>query len=37
VGETLVKLTEYNPKNKRIFAKGENCFVHFDANATHIL
>ena len=37
VGETLVKLTEYNPKNKRIFAQGENCFVHFDANATHIL
>ena len=36
-GFILVKLTEYNPKNKRIFAQGENCFVHFDANATHIL
>ena len=37
VGNTLVKLTEYNPKNKRIFAAGEQCFVHFDESAVHVL
>ena len=37
VGNTLVKLTEYNPKNKRIFTTGEQCFVHFDESAVHVL
>ena len=37
VGNTLVKLTEYNPKNKRIFTAGEQCFVHFDESAVHVL
>ena len=37
VGNSLVKITEYNPKNKRIFAEGEECFVHFDEDAVHVL
>ena len=37
LGSTVVKLTEYNPKNKRIFGQGEKCCIHFDENATHIL
>ena len=37
VGNTLVKLTENNPKNKRIFAVGEECCLRFDPDAVHIL
>ncbi len=37
VGNTLVKLTENNPKNKRIYAVGEECSLRFDPDAVHIL
>ena len=37
VGDTLVKLTENNPKNKRIYAVGEECSLRFDPDAVHIL
>ncbi|MBE6913576.1 MAG: ABC transporter ATP-binding protein [Ruminococcaceae bacterium] len=37
VGDTLVKLTEYDPKNRRIYAVGENCFLAYQPNAVHIL
>ena len=37
VGDTLVKLTENNPKNKRIYAVGEECCLRFDPDAVHIL
>ena len=37
VGDTLVKLTETNPKNKRIYAVGENCTLKFEPDAVHIL
>ena len=37
VGDTLVKLAENNPKNKRIFAVGENCFIDFEAGSVHVL
>ena len=37
VGDTLVKLSEYNPKNKYIFSVGESCFLHFDPDSVHIL
>ena len=37
VGDTLVKLSEYNPKNKRIFAVGESCFIDFDTQSVHVL
>ena len=37
VGETLVKLTDYNPKNKRIYRVGEACSLVFDPESVHIL
>ncbi len=37
VGGTLVKLTDYNPKNKRIYQVGETCSLVFDPASVHIL
>ncbi len=37
VGNTLVKLTDYNPKNKRVYQVGESCFLAFDPESVHIL
>jgi len=37
VGSTLVKLTDYNPKNKRIYQVGEKCSLVFDPESVHIL
>ncbi len=37
VGDTLVKLTENNPKNKRIFNVGESCFLDFERESVHVL
>ena len=37
VGDTLVKLTDPNPKNKRIYKVGERCRLVFDPESVHIL
>ena len=37
VGNTLVKLTDYNPKNKKIYAVGDKCSLVFDPESGHIL
>ena len=37
VGETLVKLEEHNPKNKRIYRVGESCRLVFEPASVHIL
>ena len=37
VGDTLVKLTDPNPKNKRVYQVGENCCLDFAPDAVHIL
>ena len=37
VGGTLVKLTDYNPKNKRIYQVGEKCCLVFEPSSVHIL
>jgi len=37
VGDTLVKLTDSNPKNKRIYQVGERCFLTFAPDAIHVL
>ena len=37
VGGALVKLTDYNPKNKRIYQVGEKCCLAFDPESVHIL
>lgn len=37
VGNTLVKLEEHNPKNRRIFSVGETCTLAFEPESVHIL
>ena len=37
VGNTLVKLEEHNPKNKHIYAVGDNCSLVFDPKSVHVL
>ena len=37
VGNTLVKLEEHNPKNKRIYQVGESCRLVFEPESVHIL
>ena len=37
VGDTLVKLTDPNPKNKRIYKVGERCHLVFDPEGVHVL
>ena len=37
VGDTLVKLTDPNPKNKRIYKVGERCRLVFDPESMHVL
>lgn len=37
VGDTLVKITDFNPKNKRIYSVGENAYVAFEKENVHVL
>ncbi len=37
VWDTLVKITDFNPKNKKIYQVGDSAFVAFDVENTHIL
>ena len=37
VGDTLVKLTDPNPKNKRIYQVGDTCRLVFDPESVHVL
>ena len=37
VGDTLVNLTDPNPKNKRIYKVGERCRLVFDPESVHVL
>ena len=37
VGNTLVKLEEHNPKNKRIYRVGESCHLVFEPESVHVL
>ena len=37
VGNTLVKLEEHNPKNKRIYQVGETCSLVFEPDSVHVL
>ena len=37
LGDTLIKLEEHNPKNKRIYEVGEECSLVFDAESVHVL
>ncbi len=37
VGDTVVKLEEHNPKNKKIYAVGDKCSLVFEADSVHVL
>ena len=37
LGDTLIKLEDHNPKNKRIYEVGEECCLVFDADSVHVL
>ncbi len=37
VGDILVKITDYNPKNKRVYAVGETAWVTFEKENVHVL
>ena len=37
VGDTLVKITDFNPKNKKTYQVGDNAFVAFEQENVHIL
>ena len=37
VGQTLVKITDFNPKNKKVYQVGDTAFVDFEKENVHIL
>ena len=37
VGDTLVKITDFNPKNKKIYNVGDKAFVKFDPDSVHVI
>ncbi len=37
VGDTLVKITDFNPKNKKIYQVGETAWLSFDKENVHVL
>ena len=37
VGDTLVKITDYNPRNKKVYAVGDTAWVAFDKENVHVL
>ena len=37
VGDTLVKITDFNPKNKKVYEVGDKAFVKFDAESVHVI
>lgn len=37
VGDTLVKITDFNPKNKKIYNVGDKAFVKFEADSVHVI
>ncbi|MCR5487852.1 MAG: ABC transporter ATP-binding protein [Lachnospiraceae bacterium] len=37
VGDTLVKITDFNPRNKKIYGEGDRARVAFDPENVHIL
>ena len=37
IGDTLVKIQEYNPKNKKIYNVGDTVFLNFEENTLYAL
>ena len=37
VGNTMVKITDFNPKNKKIYNVGDSAWVAFEKESVHLL
>ena len=37
VGNTLVKITDFNPKNKKVYEVGDKAYVKFDVDSIHVI
>ena len=37
VGDTMVKITDFNPKNKKVYEVGDQAYVAFDPKNVHVL
>ena len=37
VGNSLVKITDFNPKNKKVYEVGDKAFVKFDSDSVHVI
>ena len=37
VGDTMVKITDFNPKNKKVYEVGDRAYVAFDPQNVHVL
>ena len=37
VGESIIKIQVFNPKNKKIYKEGDKCYMAFSSNNIHIM
>ncbi len=37
VGNTLVKLEDHNPKNRKVYAVGDGCYLNIDTDSLHVI
>lgn len=37
VGDTLIKMEDHNPKNRKVYASGEECYLSFDTESLHVI
>lgn len=37
VGDSIIKIQIFNPKNKKIYSEGDTCFMTFESNNIHII
>jgi iron(III) transport system ATP-binding protein len=37
VGDTLVKITDFNPKSRKIYQVGDQAWVDFERDDVHVL
>ena len=37
VGDSIVKITDFNPKNKKIYEVGDHAFVKFESESIHVI
>ncbi len=37
VGDTLIKLEDHNPKNRKVYQVGDECYLNIDTDALHVI